>query len=70
MHITGTMVNVEKLSGLGHGTKQRIITPGAFLGLIETYGGTLCVPFGRLDRTIKIQCQARQSFALESLNDH
>jgi hypothetical protein len=68
MHIPGTMVKIEKLSGLGHGTKQRIVTPGAFLDLIETYGGTLCMPFGGLDGTIKIQCQAGQAFALESLN--
>ena len=30
--------------------------------------GTLCMPFGGLDGTIKIQCQAGQAFALESLN--
>jgi len=68
MHISGTMMKIKKLSGLGHGTKQRIVTPGAFLDLIETYGGILCVPFGGLDGTIKIQRQAGKTFALESLN--
>ena len=40
MHITGAMVKVEKLTGLGHGTKQRVVTAGAFFGFVKTYGGT------------------------------
>ena len=30
MHITGTVVNIEKLSGSHHRTKQRIVIPGVF----------------------------------------
>ena len=64
------IVKVEKLTGLGNGTKQRIVTPGTFLGLVETDCSTLCVSFGGLYRAIKIQCQSGQSFALQSIDYH
>ena len=70
MHIAGAVVKVKELSGLCHGTKQRIVTPGTFFSLVKTHGTAFCVPFGGLDRAIKVQGQTGQPLALKSFNDH
>ncbi len=68
MDIAGAMVHIKKLSGLGNGTKQRVIAPGSFSGFVETNGGTLGMTFCRQHGPIEIHSQARELFPHQAFN--
>ena len=58
MHVTGAMPDVEDLSGLGDGAKQRVVTALPFLLPVKADGCAFSETPGRQYRTIEVQRDA------------
>lgn len=53
--VAGTMEQIEDLSCLSDGAKERVIATPPFVFFIVTYGGILRMTFGRNDGAVEIQ---------------
>jgi len=60
MHVTGTMPDIEDLSGLGDGAKQGIVTALPFLLPVKADGRAFGEPASRQYRAVEVQCDARK----------
>ena len=55
MDVTRTVQDIEDLTGLGNGTKQRVIAAGALLLFVKPHGGPFGPPTGALHRAVEVQ---------------
>jgi len=58
MDVTRTVQDIEDLTGLGNGTKQRVIAAGALLLFVKPHGGPFGPPTGALHRAVEVQRDA------------
>jgi len=56
--VAGTVEQIEDLTSLGNGAKERIVAAPAFVFLVESDGGVLRMPFGGEDGAIEVQSDA------------
>ena len=68
--VSGPMVHVEHLVGLGDGAKQRVVAARALLRLVEPHRGAFGMTPGAQHRPVEVEGDAREPFALEALEDH
>jgi hypothetical protein len=58
MDVARPVVQVENLRRLGDRAKQRIVTPGPLLLLVETDRRAFGMPTGRKDRAVEVERHA------------
>jgi hypothetical protein len=67
MHVAATVQDVEYLTRLRHGAKQRIVTARSFLLLVKANCCAFGVALGALHTAIEIQCYGVQCLLLQAL---
>ena len=67
--VTGTMEQIEDLTGLGDGTEKRIIAAPPFVFFIVAYGGVLGMSFSRNDGAVEIQRNACKAAGTQPQED-
>ena len=68
--VSGSMVHVEHLVGLGNGAKQGVVAARPFLVLVEPYCRAFGMAPGAQHRAVEVERYARESFGHQALHDH
>ena len=67
MDIAGTVQDIEKLPGLGHGAKQVVVTAGPLPFGVVADGGTFGMSARGYHRPVEVEGQTRQLLTLERM---
>ena len=67
--VTGTMEQIEDLSCLSDGAKERVVATPPFVFFIVAYGGVLGMTFGRNDGAVEIQGNACKAAGTQPQED-
>jgi len=67
--IAGTMEQIEDLSCLSNGAKERVVATPLFMFFIVAYGGVLRMTFGRNDGAVEIQGDACKAAGTQPQDD-
>ena len=70
MDVSGPMVHVEHLVGLGDGAEQRVVAARALLRLVESHGGAFGMARSAQHRPVEVEGDAREPFGHQALDDH